>query len=121
MLVFSSQLNYGLIPHSRFKNLETVVLNSWSNGDLARRSQACCEARSLEVMSLQTELNALLGHFGDIQSLSLQELEPILHASNLTNVWAEDISMPSLRRESALKNAPISKAGLFLVPMIIED
>jgi aspartyl-tRNA(Asn)/glutamyl-tRNA(Gln) amidotransferase subunit C len=74
-----------------------------------------------EVMSLQTELNALLGHFGDIQSLSLQELEPILHASNLTNVWAEDIASPSLRRESALKNAPVSKAGLFLVPMIIED
>ena len=48
-----------------------------------------------EVMSLQTELNALLGHFGDIQSLSLQELEPILHASNLTNVWAEDIVSPS--------------------------
>ncbi len=74
-----------------------------------------------EVMSLQTELNALLGHFSDIQSLSLQEMEPILHASNLVNVWAEDFSKPSLRRESALKNAPISKAGLFLVPMIIED
>ena len=74
-----------------------------------------------EVMSLQTELNALLGHFSDIQSLSLQELEPILHASNLVNVWAEDLSKPSLRRDAALKNAPISKAGLFLVPMIIED
>lgn len=74
-----------------------------------------------EVMSLQTELNALLGHFGDIQALSIQDLEPILHASNLINVWSEDFVGPSLRRESALRNAPVSKAGLFLVPMIIED
>ncbi len=74
-----------------------------------------------EVMSLQTELNALLGHFADIQSLSVEDMEPILHASNLTNVWSEDITSPSLKRESALKNAPVSKAGLFLVPMIIED
>ncbi|MEI8282547.1 MAG: Asp-tRNA(Asn)/Glu-tRNA(Gln) amidotransferase subunit GatC [Armatimonadota bacterium] len=74
-----------------------------------------------EVMSLQTELNALLGHFSDIQALSIQDLEPILHASNLINVWSEDFVAPSLRRESALRNAPVSKAGLFLVPMIIED
>ncbi len=74
-----------------------------------------------EVMSLQTELNALLGHFADIQSLETKDLEPILHASNLTNVWSEDVVGTSLKRENALKNAPVSKAGLFLVPMIIED
>jgi aspartyl-tRNA(Asn)/glutamyl-tRNA(Gln) amidotransferase subunit C len=74
-----------------------------------------------EVMSLQSELNALLGHFADIQSLTLSGLDPVMHASALTNVWAEDEYRPSLKRDVALKNAPISKAGLFLVPMIIED
>jgi aspartyl-tRNA(Asn)/glutamyl-tRNA(Gln) amidotransferase subunit C len=74
-----------------------------------------------EVMSLQSELNALLGHFSDIQSLSVAGIDPTLHASALTNVWAEDEYRASLRRDMALKNAPLSKAGLFLVPMIIED
>jgi aspartyl-tRNA(Asn)/glutamyl-tRNA(Gln) amidotransferase subunit C len=74
-----------------------------------------------EVMSLQSELNALLGHFSDIQSHNLSGVDPTLHASSLTNVWAEDEYHTSLKRDMALKNAPLSKAGLFLVPMIIED
>lgn len=74
-----------------------------------------------EVMSLQTELNALLGHFADIQALTEVHANPKFHASPLTNSWAEDIAQPSFRRDLALKNAPVSKAGLFLVPMIIED
>lgn len=74
-----------------------------------------------EVMSLQTELNALLRHFADIQSLTEMTSTPKYHATPLTNRWAEDVAHTSLRRELALKNAPVSKAGLFLVPMIIED
>lgn len=74
-----------------------------------------------EIMSLQTELNALIGHFADIQAVDFGGVNPKLHASNLTNVWAEDVPRASFKRELALKNAPMSKAGLFLVPMIIED
>lgn len=74
-----------------------------------------------EMMSLQTELNALIGHFSDIQAVDFGGINPKLHASNLNNVWAEDVPRTSFKRELALKNAPMSKAGLFLVPMIIED
>ncbi len=74
-----------------------------------------------EIMSLQTELNALIGHFADIQSVDFSGVTPKLHASSLKNVWAEDVPGTSFKREQALKNAPMSKAGLFLVPAIIED
>lgn len=74
-----------------------------------------------EVMSLQSELNALLGHFADIQSFDFQGRPAKMHAASMTNVWAEDEVRPSFKRDVAIKNAPVSKAGLFLVPMIIED
>jgi aspartyl-tRNA(Asn)/glutamyl-tRNA(Gln) amidotransferase subunit C len=74
-----------------------------------------------EVMSLQMELNALLGHFADIQSTDIPELDSQMQISSLVNVFGDDVPHQSLRREQALKNAPISKAGLFLVPTIIED
>lgn len=74
-----------------------------------------------EILSLQGELNALLGHFADIQSIDTTGIEPRSHAVVLQNVWALDEPRIGLPRELALKNAPVSRAGLFVVPQIIED
>ena len=74
-----------------------------------------------EVLAFQGELNALLGHFMDIQSVDVANLEGQAHAVALQNVWAEDFPWESLPRELVLKNAKISRAGLFVVPAIIED
>lgn len=74
-----------------------------------------------EVLALQGELNSLLGHFGDIQSMDVSGVEPTAHAVAVQNVWAEDRPGITLDREEALRNAPLTKAGLFVVPTIIED
>jgi aspartyl/glutamyl-tRNA(Asn/Gln) amidotransferase C subunit len=74
-----------------------------------------------EILALQGELNALLGHFSDIRDLNVDGIEPQSHAVVVQNVWSEDVIGPSLSREWALKNAPMTKAGLFVVPQIIED
>lgn len=74
-----------------------------------------------EILSFQGELNALLGHFSDIQGIDTSGVMPQTHAIALQNVWADDIVWESLSRDSALRNAPLTKAGLFLVPAIIED
>jgi len=74
-----------------------------------------------EILSLQGELNALLGHFLDIQSVDTKDIEPRSHAVLLQNVWAVDEPRTGLPREAILKNAPVSRAGLFVVPQIIED
>ena len=74
-----------------------------------------------EVLAFQGELNALLGHFLDIQGVDVANVEAQSHAVALQNVWAEDFPWESLPRELALKNAKISRAGLFVVPAIIED
>ncbi len=79
------------------------------------------ELDEAEILALQGELNALLGHFSDIRDLNVDGIEPQSHAVAVQNVWSEDIIGASLSREWALKNAPMTKAGLFVVPQIIED
>lgn len=74
-----------------------------------------------EVLAFQGELNALLGHFMDIQEIDVEGVEAQSHAAALQNVWAEDIPWESLPRDLALRNARVSRAGLFVVPAIIED
>jgi len=74
-----------------------------------------------EIMSFQGELNALLGHFSDLQGIDVSGIEPQSHAVALHNVWAEDIAGPTLPREIALRNSGLAKAGLFVVPTIIEE
>lgn len=74
-----------------------------------------------EILALQGELNALLGHFADIQALNVDGIEPQSHAVAVQNIWGADDPEIGLDREDVLRNAPISKAGLFVVPTIIED
>jgi aspartyl-tRNA(Asn)/glutamyl-tRNA(Gln) amidotransferase subunit C len=74
-----------------------------------------------EMLSLQGELNALLGHFADIQAVDVSGIEPTSHAVTLQNVWAMDAVGPTLPRDQALRNSALTKAGLFVVPQIIED
>ena len=73
-----------------------------------------------EILSLQGELNALIGHFVDIQGIDTQGILPTSHAVAVQNVWSEDFPLEGLSRVEALRNAPVSKAGLFVVPTIIE-
>lgn len=79
------------------------------------------ELDEAEIMALQGELNALLGHFADIQHLDVTGIEPTSHAVSMQNVWAEDVPSFGLSRDSVLRSAPLSRAGLFVVPQIIED
>lgn len=79
------------------------------------------ELSETELLAFQQELNALLGHFQDLDGLDVAEMLPKPHAVNLHNVWAEDEALMGLDRERALRNAPRTRAGLFVVPAILED
>ncbi|MBL8088202.1 MAG: Asp-tRNA(Asn)/Glu-tRNA(Gln) amidotransferase subunit GatC [Chthonomonas sp.] len=74
-----------------------------------------------ELKSFQVELNALLGHAQDIAAVDVSAFEPKPHAVALYNVLSDDEPRHGLSREAALANAPKSRAGLFVVPAIIED
>jgi aspartyl-tRNA(Asn)/glutamyl-tRNA(Gln) amidotransferase subunit C len=72
-----------------------------------------------QVATLQVELNSILGHIDDIQRLDLEGVEPMTHAVPVVNVTREDRVRPCLPRELALKNAPESEAGAFVIPQIV--
>lgn len=74
-----------------------------------------------ELITFQNELNDLIHHFEDISGLDTSNLTAKPHAVSLNNVWAEDQERPGLTREQALANAPVQRAGLFIVPTIIEE
>lgn len=79
------------------------------------------ELDEAEVARFQGELNAILGHFHDLDGLDLTGINPATVAVPLTDVMADDRPGAALSRPDALRNAPLAKAGLFLVPMIIEE
>ena len=79
------------------------------------------ELSESELMSFQSQLNSLLGHFQDIQHLDVTGLPPKPHAVALQNVLRDDVSRPGLARDASLKNSANTKSGLFIVPTIIEE
>jgi aspartyl-tRNA(Asn)/glutamyl-tRNA(Gln) amidotransferase subunit C len=74
-----------------------------------------------EVLVFKGELDALLTQFGDIQDVPVPDSDWGEHPFNLDKVWSEDLVAVSITREDGLRNAPKTKAGLFVVPTIIED
>ena len=78
------------------------------------------ELDEVELFALQGELNSLLGHFADIQAIDISGVQPKSHAVSLANVWAPDEPGDTLPRDLALRNAALTKAGLFVVPAILE-
>lgn len=74
-----------------------------------------------ELLAFQGELNALIGHFNDISAVDVEGILPKPHAVSLHNVWAEDAALLGLDRSEALRNSASSRAGLFIVPTIIEE
>lgn len=79
------------------------------------------ELSEAELLSFQSKLTQLLGHFEDIQGLDVSGVAPKPHAVAMTNVLAQDIPHATLPRDAALGNAAETKAGLFIVPTILED
>ncbi|GIK33049.1 MAG: Asp-tRNA(Asn)/Glu-tRNA(Gln) amidotransferase subunit GatC [Armatimonadetes bacterium] len=79
------------------------------------------ELDEAEILALQGELNVLLGHFADIRGLNVAGFTPTSHAVAEQNIFADDETIPALTTLQVLQNAPKSKAGLFVVPTIIED
>ncbi len=78
------------------------------------------ELAEVELLALQGELNALIGHFADIQKVDASYWEQLAQAVTVQSVWSEDVAQGCLPRPDVLRNSQVSKAGLFVVPTIIE-
>ncbi|WP_339909813.1 Asp-tRNA(Asn)/Glu-tRNA(Gln) amidotransferase subunit GatC [Symmachiella dynata] len=73
-----------------------------------------------ELDSLTSELAQILGHMDQLNELDTEDVEPMVHAIELKNVFRADEVRESLPRDEALANAPKSDGRYFQVPQILE-
>lgn len=73
-----------------------------------------------EVEQFTVKLGQLLDYFSVLNELQTDEVDEMVHAVELSNVFREDVVRPSLDRAAALANAPKSDGKFFLVPQILE-
>jgi aspartyl-tRNA(Asn)/glutamyl-tRNA(Gln) amidotransferase subunit C len=66
------------------------------------------------------QLARILDYVEMLNEVDTDDVEPMAHAVEVTNVLREDAVRESLPREAALANAPKTDGECFLVPPILE-
>ena len=74
-----------------------------------------------EVSRFARQLGDVLEYFGKLRELDTEDVEPMAHAVELSNVLADDVPGESLSPEKALANAPQRDGDFFKVPKVIAD
>ena len=73
-----------------------------------------------EEIKLGAQLGNILGYIEKLRELDVTGVEPPAHAVPMVNITRADEVRESLSHEDALRNAPRSANGLFIVPKIVE-
>lgn len=73
-----------------------------------------------EEQKIGAQLGQVLGYIEKLKEVDVSGVEPTAHAFPLVNVTRPDEVRPSISNEDALRNAPATANGLFIVPKIVE-
>jgi aspartyl-tRNA(Asn)/glutamyl-tRNA(Gln) amidotransferase subunit C len=73
-----------------------------------------------ELLTYSAQLNTIILHVEQLNTLDTTGIEPTSHVLPITNVMRDDVHAPSLSNEEALKNAPDPSDKFYRVPKIIE-
>ncbi len=76
-----------------------------------------------EVARMQHDLDEILTHIDTLKELDTEKIEPmsqVLFEAGETATLREDRERPPIGTQAALANAPLSGAGYFKVPKVIE-
>lgn len=74
-----------------------------------------------ELDAMTAQLANVVEYMETLGGLNTDDVEPLAHASDISNVLADDILKPSLSREEALANAPKRDAECYRVPAVLGD
>ena len=74
-----------------------------------------------ELESFTHQMNEILAYMDKLNELDTENVEPLSHPVEQTNVFREDELKPSITTEDALKNAPAKDEHYFKVPKVIGD
>lgn len=79
------------------------------------------ELSKAEIDSLTGELGQIVGYVDQLAEVDTENVEPMAHAIEVHNVFADDVVRDSLPREQALANAPSHNDQGYLVPPVLGD
>ena len=68
-----------------------------------------------------TQLSTILDFSAQMNQINTEEIEPIAHPLEIAQRLRQDIVNEPNNREKFLQLAPQEKAGLYLVPQVIEE
>ena len=74
-----------------------------------------------ELDTMTGQLAQIVGYVDQLAEVNADGVEPMAHAVEVTNVFAEDRVEPSLPREAALANAPRHNNRSYLVPAVLGE
>ena len=74
-----------------------------------------------ELATLTDELGQIVTYVDQLAEVDTAAVEPMAHAVEVHNVFADDKVCPSLPRDQALANAPSHNDQAFLVPPVLGD
>ena len=74
-----------------------------------------------ELEAMTAQLGRVLDYVQQLEELDTEGVEPMAHAIDLANVFAEDELEPSLNREAALANAPKRDDECYRVPAVLGE
>jgi aspartyl-tRNA(Asn)/glutamyl-tRNA(Gln) amidotransferase subunit C len=96
-----------------------VALTPTDVAALARLARI--ELTEAELALLAPQLDVILESVTRVSEVAAADIPPTSHALPLTNVFREDVVLPSLSRDQVLASAPAVEEQRFRVPRILEE
>jgi aspartyl-tRNA(Asn)/glutamyl-tRNA(Gln) amidotransferase subunit C len=79
------------------------------------------ELTPAELETMTQQLGQIVGYVELLSELNTENVQPMAHALDVANVFADDEISPSLDRASALANAPHQDGQFYLVPAVLGE
>ena len=74
-----------------------------------------------ELAVMTKQLGGIVAYVESLSELDTENVEPMAHAMDASNVFAEDEPRESLKCEAALANAPHHDREFYLVPAVLGE
>ncbi|MEP0861285.1 MAG: Asp-tRNA(Asn)/Glu-tRNA(Gln) amidotransferase subunit GatC [Ignavibacterium sp.] len=74
-----------------------------------------------ELENFTHQMNDILKYMEKLNELNTDNVEPLSHPIESTNVFRNDDLKSSINTDDALKNAPLADENYFKVPKVIQD
>jgi aspartyl-tRNA(Asn)/glutamyl-tRNA(Gln) amidotransferase subunit C len=99
-----------------------TLVSQISRDDVARLAKlARLALTDQELDNFAGQLDAILGHVSDIQSVDTGDVKPTGNPLKDVNVTRSDVVQACLTQEEALAEAPAAAEGRFVVPQILGE